>query len=47
MLKTVSHYGKEIVKNIDIDIFKDILKDIATNFDIYEACVELYLTNGN
>ena len=43
MLKTAPHYSKEIMKNIDIDICKDILKDITANFDIYEACVELYL----
>ena len=47
MLKTVTHFNKEIMKNIDNEICKDILKDIRTNFDIYEACVELYLPNGN
>ena len=41
MLKTVTHHDKEIMKNIDIEICKDILKDITTNFDIFEACLEL------
>ena len=47
MLKTFTHHDKAIIKNIDIDICKDILKDIITNFDIYEACVELYWSNGD